>query len=117
MVFGDTRIEDDPKLGIPFKEGTISFAGSEQHSRTSQLFISYTSMNEHFGEMDWETPLGTVIKGMDVVKNFYSGYGDMPPYGNGPTQQKIRAYGKDYIRDLYSKIDEFMECTVSRSIG
>lgn len=41
--FAHTQIPDDPqhKPAIPFVEGTISYAGSGNNSRTSQLFISY----------------------------------------------------------------------------
>jgi hypothetical protein len=43
------------------------------------MFISLSKSGGNFGVELWETPVGQVIEGMEVVKQFYSGYGDMPP--------------------------------------
>jgi hypothetical protein len=68
-----------------------------------------------FGTQLWETPVGLVVKGMDTVAKFYSGYGDMPPWGKGPTQQDIRSQGISYIQENFPLIDSFLECKVKRS--
>lgn len=117
QAFSKSTIDDDPQLDpkIPFVEGTISFAGSGPNSRSSHLFISYTSTNEHFGTMLWETPVGSVVEGMDVVRNLNSSYGDMPPWGNGPEQPLIAAHGKAYIEENFPNLDKFLKCTVYRS--
>jgi hypothetical protein len=70
-----------------------------------------------FGTQLWETPVGLVVKGMDTVAKFYSGYGDMPPWGKGPTQQDIRSQGISYIQENFPLIDSFLECKVKRSSG
>jgi cyclophilin family peptidyl-prolyl cis-trans isomerase len=49
----------------------ISFAGSGDNSRTSQLFISYGSAKS-LGTQKWETAVGEVIEGMENVEKFYS---------------------------------------------
>jgi len=54
-----------------------------------------------------------VIQGMEHVKAFYS-YGDMPPYGKGPVQQKIRSLGRSYITDNFPLTDHFETCHVQR---
>lgn len=110
--FADHQISDDPQLDPPikFKEGTISYAGSGKNSRTSQLFISYGA--SHFGESPWETPIGQVVEGMENVRSFYS-YGDMPPWGEGPVQDKIHS-GSKYIEDNFPLSDHFLECVVER---
>ena len=41
--------------------------------------------------MDGEGKVGTIVNGMDVVRQINSTYGDMPPWGNGPEQYKISA--------------------------
>jgi len=65
------------------------------------------------GKEKWETPIGQVTEGFeDVVKKFYS-YGDMPPWGKGPTQGKIHA-GPSYIEDNFPLTDKFMSCKVQR---
>ena len=45
-----------------------------------------------------ETPIGEVIEGMENVENFYSQYGDGPPFGKGPAQGKIHS-GSGYIEE------------------
>ena len=111
--FARTPIPDDPKHDpvIPFEEGTISYAGSGDNSRTSHLFISYGS-SKSLGTQEWETPVGTVIEGMESIRNLYS-YGDMPPWGKGPVQGKIHS-GRSYIEENFPLIDKFLSCTVKR---
>jgi hypothetical protein len=90
--------------------------GSGPNSRTSQLFISYMKDGGSLGTQVWETPIGRVIEGFEtVVQQFYSEYGDMPPWGKGPVQQKI--HGTDgllYITDNFPLLDHFLECQVVR---
>lgn len=50
---------------------------------------------------------------MENVYNFYSGYGDMPDYGNGPIQAKIHS-GPEYIETDFPKLDRITTCTVQR---
>mmetsp|Transcript_145 Transcript_145/g.196 ORF Transcript_145/g.196 Transcript_145/m.196 type:complete len:256 (+) Transcript_145:74-841(+) len=107
--FANNPIPDDPKLGIEFHEGTISYAGGGDNSRTSQLFISYGD-SKSLGTQKWETPIGEIVEGMENVRKFYS-YGDMPPWGKGPVQGKIHS-GRSYIDDNFPKTDHFMKCTV-----
>jgi len=64
------------------------------------------------GKESWETPIGTVIEGMDSVKKFYGGYGDMPPWGKGPEQGSIRKDGIAYIEKSYPLMDKFETCFV-----
>ncbi len=62
--------------------------------------------------MSWETPVGTVIEGMNVVHQLYSGYGDMPPWGNGPEQSKIENLGSSYIEKNFPDLDKILNCRV-----
>ena len=111
IQFAEFTIQDDPQLNPPikFEEGVISFAGSGPQSRTSHLFISYGS-SPGLGTQLWETPIGKVIEGMENVKKLYSGYGDMPPWGNGPEQWKISKRGEAYINEEFPKLDKFNSC-------
>ncbi|KAL7539809.1 hypothetical protein ACHAXR_009633 [Thalassiosira sp. AJA248-18] len=111
----DSQIQDDPKREdlMPFREGYMSFAGSGPNSRTSQLFIAYDRAGG-LGNSPWETPFGEVVDGMDNVRNLYSGYGDMPPWGKGPQQGPIRNRGSSYIEEDFPMLDKFQECTVQR---
>ena len=58
IKFANTRIKDDPQLNpkIPFVEGTISYAGPGDNSRTSQLFISYGA-HKSLGTQKWVSSL------------------------------------------------------------
>mmetsp|Transcript_10701 Transcript_10701/g.29530 ORF Transcript_10701/g.29530 Transcript_10701/m.29530 type:complete len:158 (+) Transcript_10701:835-1308(+) len=50
---------------------------------------------------------------MEHARNFYSGYGDMPPWGNGPVQGKIHG-NPNYIAIEFPKLDRFETCEVRR---
>lgn len=91
--------------------------GSGPNSRNSQLFMSLRDDGGSFGTQLWETPIGKVVEGMDHVRNFYSGYGDMPPWGKGPVQGKIHAEGTAYMEENFPKTDRFLECKVERGGG
>mmetsp|Transcript_20382 Transcript_20382/g.43692 ORF Transcript_20382/g.43692 Transcript_20382/m.43692 type:complete len:230 (-) Transcript_20382:230-919(-) len=112
--FADRSIQDDPKREdlMPFREGMVSFAGGGPNSRTSQLFIAYDRAGG-LGNSPWETPFGEVVEGMDNVRNLYSGYGDMPPWGKGPEQGPIRNRGSIYIEQNFALLDKFETCTVT----
>mmetsp|Transcript_20477 Transcript_20477/g.19703 ORF Transcript_20477/g.19703 Transcript_20477/m.19703 type:complete len:274 (-) Transcript_20477:397-1218(-) len=114
--FAESTIQDDPQLTphIAFDEGVISYAGSGKNSRNSQLFISY-GKSVGLGTQLWETPIGTIVQGFENVKNFYGGYGDMPPWGKGPTQQKIRHQGRKYMEENFPLTDSFLKCHVQIS--
>lgn len=113
--FADSTIMDDPQLTPPIKfdEGVISFAGSGPNSRTSHLFIAYGPVPS-LGTQLWETPIGTVIEGMEVVRSLNSEYGDMPPWGHGPEQHKIRRGGLAYMEAEFPNLDKFIHCRVQR---
>jgi hypothetical protein len=95
---------------------TLRKIGSGPNSRTSQLFISYMKEGGSLGTQLWETPIGRVVEGFEtVVQQFYSGYGDMPPWGKGPVQQNIHGPdGLSYITDNFPLLDHFLECQVDR---
>lgn len=109
--FAHTPIQDDPQQNpkIPFKRGTMSFAGSGPNSRTSQMFIAYGE-SEAFGRELWETPFGEVIEGMEHIEELYS-YGDLPPWGKGPDQGKIHG-DPNYIPNEFPLLDMFNKCEV-----
>ena len=85
--------------------------GSGKNSRTSHLFISYGS-SESLGTQPWETPVGYVSSGMDTIHSLNHDYGDMPPWGHGPEQHKIRQGGRKYVEENFPALDEFLKCTV-----
>jgi hypothetical protein len=74
-------LSEQSLLSLPFVylSNAQNSKGNGPNSRTSQMFISLSKSGGNFGVELWETPVGQVIDGMEVVKQFYSGYGDMPP--------------------------------------
>ena len=86
----DDKIWDDfPIEGMRFEPGFISFAGSGFDSRTTEIFIVDPAASEEqlraFGANTWETPFAVIAGDVraSAVPKIYSGYGDMPPWGNG----------------------------------
>jgi hypothetical protein len=64
-----------------------------------------------------------VIEGQSTLDSLYKGYGDIPPFGHGPDQQKIHQEGNNYIRTNFPQIDFINSCvlledaTVASTIG
>jgi len=117
--YREDRIQDDPVHDPPIKfvPGAMSFAGSGPDSRTTEVFIvaTGTSQNQlnHFGTNPWETPFGVVddVKNTPVAK--WHSYGDMPPYGEGPSSQKMYLEdGYEYLARDFPLIDYIQECFV-----
>mmetsp|Transcript_31740 Transcript_31740/g.62378 ORF Transcript_31740/g.62378 Transcript_31740/m.62378 type:complete len:209 (+) Transcript_31740:54-680(+) len=115
--FEDQTIPDDPPQNVPFQRGTLSYAGAGANSRTNQVFISYGS-NDGLGKAPWETPIGNVAKqSMGVLDDIYTGYGDMPPWGQGPSPSEIKQQGNSYIRESFPKVDFINTCRVVGAVG
>jgi cyclophilin family peptidyl-prolyl cis-trans isomerase len=83
-------IPDDPHLDppIPFRPGTMSYAGSGRNSRSNEIFIVQPDtpkrqLDYFGGENTWETPFGYVEPDdLKVVASWHS-YGDMTPVSSG----------------------------------
>eukprot|EP00928_Gymnodinium_smaydae_P085874 TRINITY_DN6957_c0_g1_i2.p1 TRINITY_DN6957_c0_g1~~TRINITY_DN6957_c0_g1_i2.p1 ORF type:complete len:390 (+),score=66.88 TRINITY_DN6957_c0_g1_i2:59-1171(+) len=86
-----------------FKRGTVSFAGNGPNSRTTQIFITLEDAPQ-LGSRPWETPIGHVISGMDVVRSLYSGYGE------GVDQSAIWEEGDGYLMTKFPNLDYLQDC-------
>lgn len=95
-------IEDDP-VRVPNERGTICFATSGKHSRTTQVFISFGD-NRRL-DQDGFSPFGKVIEGMDTVDALYDGYGEGAPKGGGPHQGRIQEEGNAYLKRDFDRLD------------
>ena len=94
------RIFLDPNVTYP-----LDALGHGKNSRTSHLFISYGSSGSLGTEL-WESPVGYVSSGMDTIRNLNHDYGDMPPWGHGPEQHKIREGGRSYVEENFPALDK-----------
>ena len=106
------QIKDDPAKQSNAR-GTISFAATREiDTRTTQLFINLTDNIVPLDEMGF-APVGKVTEGMEaVVDNLYSGYGDSPPTGKGPSQTRLQSEGNNYLKQSFPKLDYIIKATV-----
>jgi cyclophilin family peptidyl-prolyl cis-trans isomerase len=108
-VWHDADIQDDP-VKQSNVAGTITFATAGPNTRTTQVFINVAS-NSSLDAQGF-APFGKVVQGMDVVKNFYSGYGEGAPSGNGPDQHLIQTQGEAYLAADFPKLDHIKSATI-----
>jgi peptidyl-prolyl cis-trans isomerase A (cyclophilin A) len=85
------------------RRGFVTFATAGPNTRTTQLFINLVD-NTRLDTMGF-SPLGQVTKGMEVVDSLYGGYGEGPPGGQGPDQDRIEAEGNAYLEKQYPLLD------------
>ena len=107
--------DDDPRrrpFTRGFKRGMISFAGNEEHSRTTQLFIAF-SENDRLGESPWESPIGVVKEdGMERLDRITM-YGDVPEFGGtGPDPGRLASpkEARTYLQTQFPKMDYIRHC-------
>lgn len=94
-VWKEKTLRDDPVLQSNTR-GSISFATSGEHSRTTQMFINFVD-NTNLDSMGF-SPFGRVVKGMEVVDQIYSGYGETPDQG------LIQQEGNKYLKKQFGKL-------------
>ena len=102
------KVPDEPVLHSN-KKGTVTFARLGKESRGFDLFINLRD-NTYLDTLTFEgvkgfPALGTVVKGMDVVEQLYSGYGESTMENEklfSNQELLIRSYPKlDRIKEAY----------------
>lgn len=108
-VWKDKRIPDDPvaQSNLP---GTLTFATAGPNTRTVQLFINKRD-NSRLDAMGF-APIGRIVEGFDVVSGLYEGYGEGPPRGSGPEQERIEKEGNRYLNRFYPQLDSIITARV-----
>ena len=101
-VWANATIKDDPVTQSNLT-GSLTFATAGRNTRTTQLFINLAD-NQTLDRMGF-APFGKVVEGMDVVQQFYSGYGEGAPGGRGPDQGRITNEGKAYLDKDFPLLD------------
>ena len=103
------NIADDP-VSQTNALGSITFATAGPNTRTTQLFIN---LGNNAGlDRQGFAPFGRVTEGMDVVAQFYSGYGEGAPQGRGPDQSRIQSEGNVYLERAFPKLDYMKKAEV-----
>lgn len=103
-AWANADIKDDPVTQSNAR-GYLTYAMAGPNTRTTQVFISLVN-NARLDSMGF-APFGKVTEGMDVVDQFYSGYGD-----NGPDQGRLTSEGKPYVDKHFPKLDSIITAHV-----
>lgn len=110
-AFNSASIKDDP-VKQHNTAGTVTYAMGGPNTRSNQLFINYA---DNSGSLDASgfAPIGEVTSGMDVVKSFFSGYGEISDLGgSGPSQTRAMEGGKAYLDKNYPNLDSIKSTTI-----
>lgn len=107
-------IKDDP-VKQSNKNSFITYAIGGPNTRTTQVFINLG--NNSRLDADGFAPFGQVIEGMTTVVQLYTGYGDGPPRGRGPEQDKIEQQGKPYLDKGWPKLDSIQTAVIVSPAG
>lgn len=103
-IWANSNIQDDP-VKESNKRGMVTFAqSSARNSRSTQLFINYGDNSRL--DADRFAPFGEVTKGMEVVDQIYSGYGERPD------QTSITNQGKAYLDKSFPRLDRITSATI-----
>lgn len=100
---------DDTSAHQSNLRGRVSFGTRGPHTRTSQLFINFrnnTTLDRNY------QPIAEVVEGMSVVDNIYSGYGEGPPSGRGPNQERIMTEGNKYLATEFPALDSIVTARI-----
>lgn len=101
-VWRGHALQDDP-LRETNARGTVSYAMTGPDSRTTQIFINLGE-NSRLDASGF-TPFARVSRGMEVVEQLYSGYGEGAPRGPGPDQIRIMQEGSAYLEQVFPRLD------------
>ncbi len=93
--------------------GMMTFAmAAAPDTRTTQVFINFKD-NSGLNRQGF-APFGKIVSGMDVVDKIYGGYGDGPPKGRGPAQDRITAEGNAYLTKNFPRLDYIKKATIEK---
>ena len=109
---GET-IRDDEAVVASNVRGTIAFAFTEPHTRTTQVYINLVD-NSRLDAQGFP-PFGRVVEGMEVVDRIYPGYGENSGGGlRRGDQSAIVAGGNDYLDREFPMLTRLLRATVER---
>lgn len=108
-VWKERSIADDSVRASNVR-GMVTFAKGGPNSRTTQLYINLRD-NARLDALGF-SPIGRVVAGMSVVDSLYAGYGEGPPRGSGPAQERIVREGEPYLARDFPLLDRIVSATV-----
>jgi len=107
----NANLKDDP-VTQSNRRGTLTFATGGPDTRTTQVFINLAE-NARLDPKGF-SPIGAVTSGMEVVDQFYSGYGEGAPRGPGPAQGSMETEGNAYVEREFPKLDYIKKATIEK---
>jgi len=109
---GETIPDDDAVVASNVR-GTIAFAFTEPHTRTTQVYINLLD-NSRLDAQGFP-PFVRVVEGMEVVDRIYPGYGESSGGGlRRGEQSAIVAGGNDYLDREFPMLTRLLRATVER---
>lgn len=107
-------LPDEPVI-VPNLRGRVSFARGGPETRSLQIFIN---LKDNTPRLDTVVargitgypPFGEVVRGMEVVDSFYSGYGNDP----SRRQDSIGVQGNAYLDRVFPLLDRIREARIIR---
>lgn len=102
------KIMDDP-VKASNKRGTLAFAMSGPHTRTTQLFLNFGDSGKVL-DRDF-APFAEVVSGMSAVDDIFK-IGEGAPSGPGPAQQKISMLGNAYLDKEFPKLTRVVSARI-----
>jgi peptidyl-prolyl cis-trans isomerase A (cyclophilin A) len=102
----ERALVDDPKPYHSNRRGTLTFETTGRpNSRDSQLFINLK--DNAFLDSQGFAPIGQVIEGMEVVDQFFSGYGE-----TANKQGEILNGGQAYLDRYMPRLDKIIAASI-----
>ena len=104
-AFKSLTLTDDP-VKVSNRRGTIVFATSGKNTRSTQLFINLA--DNAFLDEDGFSPMGEVVRGMDVVDQINAEYLEQ-----SNVQGRIEREGNEFFRRRFPALDSITRVTIS----
>lgn len=104
------ELPDDPPRSRN-ERGTLAFAMKGPHTRLAQIYINLADNSRNNREPF--TIIGTVVEGMDVLQQLYSGYGESSGSGRRQGRQgPIEEGGNAYLDREFPRLDRLIRACV-----
>eukprot|EP00051_Salpingoeca_urceolata_P017368 m.235977 g.235977 ORF g.235977 m.235977 type:complete len:167 (+) comp18934_c1_seq2:166-666(+) len=95
----------------PASVGTLAFAGNGKDSRAAQMMVWLG--DQECDDNRWGTPVGKATKQtVQILQSLYEGYGDTPPWGEGPDQDRLAEDGDAYAEENFPLLDHIKSCKI-----
>jgi len=111
-IWEDLPIDDEPVVESN-RRGVVSYARAGPRTRSYTLFVNLVDNARldavNAGGIVGYPPIGTVVRGLEVIDGFYPGYTDDPPQ-----QDSIAQLGNEYLRRRYAQLDSIVGTRIVR---